>query len=79
MAAVAAAVPRVAEADWLPAPSAGRGERSWRWAAASGAGARPGRPRFPKKPGFEPDTPDAEVERRKIQRPLWLTHNGNDK
>lgn len=33
----------------------------------------------PEKPGFEPDTPDAEVERRKIQRPLWLTHNGNDK
>nr|KAF6453020.1 hypothetical protein HJG59_008291 [Molossus molossus] len=46
-AAAAAAIPGQAEAPSLPAPSAGPGELSWRCAAAPGAGARPGQPRFP--------------------------------
>lgn len=49
---MAAAIPGRAEAASLPAPSAGPGERSGRWAAAPGAGARPGQPRFPKTVGF---------------------------
>lgn len=46
-AAALAAIPGGAEAGSLPVPAAGRGERSWCRAAAPGAGARPGQPRFP--------------------------------